>query len=74
MAYENIDHRKQSSICFFTNNMKNVRAEMALISVKKACVLHLSSLLLSAKSQSARGGFDSYCKNYLSVVIKIHVH
>ena len=42
---------------------------MALCSVEKAFMLHLTSFLLSvllqtiATSQSACGNFDSYCKN-----------
>ena len=46
-----------------------VRMELALVSVKKAHVLYLTSFLLSlllwvmAYGQSANGNLDSYCKN-----------
>ena len=57
-------------ICFyFYNNMEKVRAGLALFSVEKVRVLHLTSFLLSvrlqtmATNQSARGNFDSCCKN-----------
>ena len=46
MVYKSIDHRKLRSICFY-NNMKNLRAELAIFSVEKARVLHLTSFLLS---------------------------
>ena len=47
MVYKSIDPKKLPSICFFYNNMENVRAELAIFFVEKACMLHLTSLLLS---------------------------
>ena len=46
---------------FFNNKMENVLGELALFSVEKACVLHLTFIfIVCALSQSARGNFDSY--------------
>ena len=63
-----IDHRKLPMICFY-NNMGKGCMELALCSIEKACVLHLTSFLLSvllqtiATRQSLCKNFDSYCKN-----------
>ena len=49
---------------FFNNKMEKVRGELALFSVEKSCVLHLTS-------QSAGGNFDSYCKKYSPEINKL---
>ena len=71
MIHNSIDHRKLTSICFFTVTWI---AELALFYVEKARALHLILFFLPvllqtiAKGQSARGNVDTYCK--ISTVLK----